>query len=85
MEFFQKLEERAQGVQKDIQGDFPEHDDVGYNLYVEELQFGEIVGVIDMGDLYCEVFMDCDDGTIDPDPSLDAHETIEKILKKRMG
>jgi hypothetical protein len=78
------LEKRAKGVQSDIQGDFPDQD-TGYDLYVEKLQFGEIVGVIDMGDLYCEVFMDCDDGTIDPDPSLDPHETIEKILKKRMG
>lgn len=85
MDFFKLLEERAEGVKKDIEGDFPDHDDTGYNLYVEELQFGEIVGVIDMGDLYCEVFMDMDDGTIDPDPSLDAHETIEAILKKRMG
>jgi hypothetical protein len=79
------LEERAKNVQSDIRGDFPDLDDTGYDLYVEQLQFGEIVGVIDMGDLYCEVFMDCDDGTIDPDPSLDPHETIEKILQKRMA
>jgi len=82
--FFELLDQRAKGVQSDIQADFPEHDDTGYNLYVEELQHGEIVGVIDMGDLYCEVFMDMDDGTIDPDPSLDPHDTIEAILKKRM-
>lgn len=82
-DFFELLDARAKGVQSDIQGDFPEHDDTGYNLYVEDLD-GEIVGVIDMGDLYCEVFMDCDDGTIDPDPSLDAHDTIERILRKRM-
>lgn len=79
------LEKRAKAVQSDIQGDFPEHDDTGYNLYLEEMPVtGEIVGVIDMGDLYCEVFMDMDDGTIDPDPSLDPHETIETILRKRM-
>lgn len=79
------LDKRAKGVQTDIESDFPEHDDTGYDLYVETLdETGEIVGVIDMGDLYCEVFMDCDDGTIETDPSLDPHETIEKILRKRM-
>jgi hypothetical protein len=84
-DFFELLAERAESVKSDIKSDFPEQD-VGYDLYVEELpETGEIVGVIDMGDLYCEVFMDCDDGTIDPDPSLDAHETMEKILRKRMS
>jgi hypothetical protein len=85
-DFFELLKKRADGVQSDIRADFPEHDDTGYDLYVEVMpETEEIVGVIDMGDLYCEVFMDMDDGTIDPDPSLDPHETIEKILHKRMN
>lgn len=78
------LLKRAEGVQSDIQGDHPEID-TGFDLYVETMENGEIVGVIDMGDGYCEVFMDCDDGTIDTDPSLDPHETIEKILRIRMN
>lgn len=53
------LRDRAEGIARDIggmeplEGDAPY--DVSYDLYVEELD-GTLFGVIDMGDLYHEVF-----------------------------
>lgn len=62
---FNALQEKAEAAASDIAGDLkancmPSDDpsyepDVGYNLYVQKLD-GQTLGVIDMGDLYHEVF-----------------------------
>jgi len=51
---FDALLRRAEGVARDVSGDFPETD-TAFDLYVEELN-GTLFGVIDMGDAYHEVF-----------------------------
>ena len=90
---FEALRVRAEGVARDISGmeliEGGEYD-TSYDIYVEELE-GTLFGVIDMGDLYHEVFT-WQDGewelALAPAGSIAtnyAFEVEDKILAKRRG
>ena len=96
-EQYDALVKRADTIGKDIQADYPGDIDVNYDLYVDKLG-KSIVGVIDMGDVYQEVFelMYADEesqreGAMPPwawVPSAEwpvAYEAIEAILKQRQA
>jgi hypothetical protein len=77
---FDALMEQAEATKRDIEGDFPDID-ASYDLYVEQLGV-TLVGVIDMGDAYCECF-EWHGGQWEMMARMNPHEVLERILRKR--
>jgi hypothetical protein len=76
------LHARAEGIQRDVSGDFPELD-ASYDTLVELVE-GEVVGVIHMGDCGAWAFT-WREGAWQDDYALDAHALYERIMDARMA